>query len=147
MQVKQEPGRAVDFTVDVIESLKKRSRAIRHRGATVEWCRVQEIEEGRHRDIGRVDIDVAYRVRSARVSFRLIVWGDRQIWVDVRRASKVGWVWAVTLEGRFVSANGARDLVERIEQTLSASWGDAEEIPSMIGAVWSKSLAKGPRAL
>ena len=81
-----------------------------------------------------------------RVQLRVQVWGDRWVWVDASRYSKSGWVWEFTSEGRFVSPNGARSLVEHAEAMIIASHKKpAAEVPQAMHDIWSKSLAVGPR--
>jgi hypothetical protein len=81
------------FLEDLVLGLRKRSRAINHRGAALEWERVREIEDGVEKKGGRLEIDVSYRVSAALVRMRWIVWPDkvglagcqaaRQEWMEV----------------------------------------------------------------
>jgi hypothetical protein len=137
-----------DFSQEVIEAFRRRNRAISRRGATVECTPVKEIEDGIESLIGRTDVSIKYRGRGERISIRLIVWGDRWVWIDARRSSKSGWVWESTNEGRFISEGGARDLVTYAEATLSAAHLPAADVARAIAAIWSKSLAtKAPPGL
>ena len=130
-----------DFSQAVIEAFRKRNRAISRRGAAVECTPVKEIEDGIESLIGRTDVSIKCRGGGARISIRLIVWGDRWVWIDARRSSKSGWVWESTNEGRFTSEGGARDLVTYAEATLSAVHLPTADVPRAIAAIWSKSLA------
>ena len=138
-------AREHDFSRAVLNAFRKRFRALSRRGATVECTPVKEIVNGRESERGRTDIRIAYRVEGARVELRLHVWGDRWVWVDARRASKAGWIWEFTSEGRFISQNGARNLVARAEETMDASFLPAADVSPTMSAIWSKCLAVGPR--
>jgi hypothetical protein len=129
----------------VLAAFQKRSKALSRRGVTLECTPVKEIVNGRESERGRTDVRMAYRVDGARVELRIHAWGDRWIWVDARRASKSGWVWEFTAEGRFVASNGVRDLVGLAEDTIDSSFLPGTEVVLAMHAIWSKRLATGPR--
>jgi hypothetical protein len=135
-----------DFVSEFAFALHKRAKAIKHRGVKIESQRVKEIKNGVESPIARLDVKLTYRIEQ-RVTLTVAVWPDRWIWVDARRSSKRGWLWASTLEGRFLARAGAPDLVRHIEATLDASHGPHDHVPHKIAAVWAGSLAHGPREL
>lgn len=135
-----------DFVSEVAESLRKRSRAIRHRGALIECQNVKEIEDGVESEIRRLDIDISYRISAASVRVRLIVWSDRWLWIDARRSAKRGWAWEATMEGRFFSADGARALIRLLEDTISST-KTSDGVPATLERIWKPHLALGPRGL
>jgi hypothetical protein len=137
----------MDFALEALAAFKKRTRAISRRGAEIECGPVKEIVNGVESERSRVDIEIAYRVDAARVKLRLHVWGDRWVWVDARRQSKAGWVWEFTMDGRFISPQGARDLVARAEATISASHLPQAELLTTMSSLWSKCLASGPKRI
>jgi hypothetical protein len=134
---------AKDFTEEVAAACAKRTRAVSRRGAKIQCLRIQEIEDGRASAIRRLDVDVSYRVEDARVHIRVYTWSDRWLWIDARRASKSGWAWEVTLEGRYIDKRGARGVVEIIEKMIDAAWGAPEVVGARIRAMWSPYLATG----
>lgn len=136
-----------DFAAEVGKTFKRRTKAIAYRGARVDCVPVKEIVDGKLSDRGRTDVSITYRVNGARIQLRLHVWGDRWVWVDVRRISKHGWTWAYTAEGRFLSSNGARALVDRVAKTMDATWNAESQVPNSLAEIWSKCLAVGPRSL
>jgi hypothetical protein len=136
-----------DFSEEVAAAVQKRSRSIKHRGAKLESSRVKEIHDGDAKDSHRLDIDISHRVASRSVLCRLIVWDDRWVWVDVRRSSKSGWVWSTTIEGRFVGAGGAREVVQNIEKTIDAAWRPDETAGQEVERIWTASLARGPKVV
>ena len=135
----------MDFAHSVRDSFKKRSRALSRRGAVVDCTPVKEIIDGEESLENRLDVTISYRVDGARVSMRLKVWADRWVWFDARCASKLGWVWSHTAEGRFISDNGARDLVARAEKAMDASHLEIKKVEAEMERIWSTNLATGPR--
>jgi hypothetical protein len=89
-----------------------------------------------------MDINLSYGGPAAKVMLRVMIWDDRSVWVDVRRSSKKGWVWAVTAQGRFVGSRGAEDLVADIEATLG--FPHAPDPSGDIAKIWKAHLASGP---
>lgn len=136
-----------DFSCAIQEALRKRRRALSRRGASVSWTCVKEIVNGRETEKGRTDVTIDYRVNGLPVTLRMNVWADRWVWIDARCSTKQGWLWEFTDEGRFISKNGARALVQCAEKTIDASFLPARDAPSVISKVWSTCLASGPRPL
>jgi hypothetical protein len=134
-----------DFADAVLLAFRKRGRALSRGGATVECTPVKEIVDGRASGIGRTDVSIAHR--GTRASIRLVVWGDRWVWVDARRYSKVGWVWKCRSEGWFVSQDGAPAVVAHVEETLSACRLPTAEVPGAISEIWAKCLSVGLRSV
>ena len=136
-----------DFPEEVAAAVQKRARAIRYRGAKVELARVKEVLAGTAEEQRRLDIDISYRVASLMVLCRLIVWNDRWVWVDVRRRSKQGWLWAATVEGRFIAAEGAREIVQNIERTIDVASSAPETVVHEVERIWKPCLAQGPKLI
>ena len=93
MRKAEHDSETADFSVALIEALRKRSKALSRRGTKVECTPVKEIVDGQEFERGRTDLTITYRVEGAHVELRVHAWGDRWIWVDARRSSKAGWVW------------------------------------------------------
>jgi hypothetical protein len=134
-----------DFTDDVTACVKKRSRAIKYRGAKMRFDRVKELEVGIDAGARRVDLEISHRIQGSLISVRLVAWGDRWVWVDARKGGKSGWVWFKTIEGRFIGPNGAQDLMRRLEATLDVS--HQQDPQAHIEEIWSSCLAQGPKRL
>ena len=134
-----------DFSSAVLEALRKRMKAIKRKGVDVHLQPVKEVVDGRESDRGRLDVDLAYRVQSAKVRVRIKVWGDRWIWLDARRSSKAGWVWEYTVDGRLLPSYSASDLVKLAEQTIATAYLPDDSVARAIASVWTKCLARGPQ--
>jgi len=143
--VSRRPKADTDFAQAVLDAFRKRSKAISRLAARPECTPVKEVINGRESQLGRTDIEIRYQLRGAWVDLRFHVWGDRWVWVDARSSSKSGWVWEFTIEGRFISPGGARDLVARAEETISASYKSTDDIPQAMSAIWATCLATGPQ--
>ena len=133
-----------DFSIAVQNAFFKRAKAISRRGANIEIQAIRELLDAKS-ERSRTDATITYRVDGAHVQLRVRAWEDRWVWIDIRRRSKVGWVWEYTGEGRFISSKGARGLVEHAEETMAASFLAVEKLPAAIERLWSKCLALGPR--
>lgn len=140
-------GDPASFPDEVTLAFGKRRRALASRGLRVEQTPVREIVDGRESDRKRIDMELVYRVDGGRVRFRLHVWSDRWVWIDMRRASKTGWVWEFTAEGRVMPNVSGRDLVMRAEESVDASFLVESEVPKKLCAIWSSAIASGPRAI
>jgi hypothetical protein len=130
-----------NFIEEVIAALKKRSKSIKHSGGALQIERVKEIENGVESSVGRLDITVQMR---RKVQVRLIVWGDRWIWVDARQIAKLGWLWESTLQGRLLGDHLAKLLVAKIQETISAVQSYDQSVPGQIERIWKTHLAAGP---
>jgi hypothetical protein len=113
----------------------------------IECQNVKEIENGVETKLQRLDIDVSYRISAAPVRVRLIVWSDRWLWIDARRSASEGWAWEVTMDGRFLSAERARALIQLLEDTISATRANDGSVPAALERIWKPHLALGPRRL
>jgi hypothetical protein len=76
-------------------------------------------------------------------SFGRIVW----LWIDARRSASEGWAWEVTMDGRFLSAERARALIQLLEDTISATRANDGSVPAALERIWKPHLALGPRRL
>jgi hypothetical protein len=136
----QEPPEPQDFIEAVIAALKKRSKSIKHSGGVLQIERVKEIENGVESSTGRLDVSIQLR----KVQVRLIVWGDRWVWIDARQRSKTGWVWETTLQGRLLGDQLARLLVAKIQETMKVAVSYNQAVPAQIEKLWKGHLAVGP---
>jgi hypothetical protein len=137
----QDPPVPEDFIEEVIHALKKRSKSIKHSGGVLQIEKVKEIENGVESSVGRMDITIQLR----KAQMRLIVWGDRWVWLDARQKSKSGWVWEATSQGRLLGEHPAKLLVTKIQETISAAQSFNPGVPSQIEQIWKVHLAVGPR--
>lgn len=134
-----------EFVRNVVSCLAKRSKAIKQRGARVEFHVVKAHPP--EKPNASVEVLVSYSLDGATVRLRVYAWDDRWIWVDVRRPTKRGWAWSVTCEGRFLDQVGAAGVISRVEETISATHEPDREIPTLVNEIWADCLARGPRAV
>ena len=131
------------FIAEVQEAFRKRGKAIRHRLRDLAIERVIERNDGDEQE----KLEIACPLGHGKaIGLKLDVWDDRWVRIDVRRASKAGWVWEFTAEGRLPGSDAARKLVLLFEGSLSAGHGD-ERAAVELEKIWDSALATGPRAV
>jgi hypothetical protein len=128
--------------MDVLDSLKRRSKALKHQNATPVIERLVEIRDGKPEEL----VEVTFKTRS-RQTLALTVWCDR--WVSIRAFESVprgGWKFQYTQSGRFLGAEGGRKLIEVAEASLSEMYELTDANIGRLDVIWRPLLAKGPKA-
>jgi hypothetical protein len=124
------------FLDELLSSLRRRRKAIRHRTRTLRFERVSDSIDGS--ESAKVEIECV--LLAPRTVLRLSAWEDRWVWVDARRSGKIGWVWQFTAEGRLLGNRLARELVSAFEASIGDQGSEAA-----LRAIWAPILAQGPR--
>src|SRR5262245_21939179 len=101
---------------DVLDGLRRRSRALKHKTHSVECDRVFEEAAGKRTE--RVDITFRKSRSSQGFVLRAKIWQDRWTWIDVRAGGRIGWKFEWTTEGRAAGGLSGRALLEAIEETF-----------------------------
>lgn len=141
-------GRMLDrsdcpFILHVLDSVKRRGKALKHKNATPTIERFIEVLDGESEE----RVEIALRVRKRQV-LTLTIWCDR--WVQVQASesiSQAGWKFQYAHSGRFLGADGGRDLVEAVEASLSEMYEMTDANVGRLDAIWKALLANGPRSL
>jgi hypothetical protein len=131
------------FILHILDSLKRRGKALKHRNAIPTIERFIEVRDGESEE--RVEITLKARKRQI---LALTIWCDR--WVSVRASesiSQVGWKFQYTHSGRFLRADGGRDLIEAVEASLSEMSEMTDANVERLDVIWRSLLAIGPQAL
>ncbi len=138
------------FLSEVSESLRKRSKAIRHatHGQHLQKVIIRD-EQGY--DEEKFEVDLAGSATSGQdPEYCFHFWEDRWCLIDGRQYSKAGWVWEHRIEGRILPLVPSRNIVSLIEQTYhlyqiqSHEPGDFDTL-SAVDALWEPILAAKPR--
>jgi hypothetical protein len=129
-------SRESPFLDDLLSSLTRRRKAIKHRVRALRAERVSDSSDG----LESAKVEIQCDLLAPRTMLRLNAWADRWIWVDARRSGKSGWVWQFTTEGRLLGDQLARELVAALEASIGA-----QGIESDLRAIWAPILAQGPR--
>ncbi|WP_152998805.1 hypothetical protein [Sphingopyxis sp. H115] len=125
----------------MLDSLKRRRKALKHHNATPTIERFIELRDGKTEE----RVEVTFKVRK-RQSVALTVWGDR--WISIRAAesiSQAGWKFQYTHSGRFLGTEGGRDLVRATEASLSEMYELTDTTVERLDLIWSPLLANGPQ--
>lgn len=141
------PTTTVQAAMDLLEALRRRSRALRHKFHIAEWERVA-IEQGSGEAASEERVDVfLQRLRSANsLQLRLSFWPDRWTWVDARERAKTGWGREWSFEGRLSGKHSGRDLVEALEKTSSIFATSTIVEQAHLDEIWEPLLLVGPKS-
>lgn len=129
------------FLLDVLDSLKRRGKALKHRNATPIIECVIELRDGKTEE----RVEVTFKVRKRQI-VALTVWGDR--WISIRAAESIpqaGWKFQYTHSGRFLGTEGGRDLVKATEASLSEMYELTDTTVERLDLIWRPLLANGPQ--
>ena len=137
------PNSGNEFIKDVVESLRKRHKALKHRVNAIACERI--IERDDHADHEKIEITFRAHVAGRRCGLRVFVWDDRWLWVDCRLAGKRGWLWEWTREGRLRGPASGRAIMESLERTLDLAHTMNAAETARFDDVWIPILARGPR--
>lgn len=127
---------------DFAKSLRKRSKALKHKTEVLSCERVFEVEGPDRLEKAEVAMRDYHQTR-----LRFFLWADSWAWVDARLSSKSGWVWEWSYEGRLLGRYGGRDLVAALETTLFEAHSMTASDINGLTQIWQPFLARGPRAI
>ena len=131
------------FIAEVLDSLKRRSKALKYQHTTPVVERFIE----RRDEITEERVEVNFRKRP-RQNLTLTLWADRTVHVSASEVIwQAGWKFQYSRAGRFVGLKGARELVQATEASLSKMFEMTTENVGLLDAIWAPLLATGPRPL
>lgn len=129
------------FLTQVLESFRKRAKALRHEGNDISVQRV--IERDGEEDIEKIEIQLK---SSLGPQVAISVWSDRWIFVHAGHLTKRGWLWEWAKEGRFLGPEKERAISLNSEKMLSAGIGTGAPVQFCEG-LWKSTIATGPSVL
>ena len=131
------------FLEEVLESLKRRSKALKHRNATPVVDRFLEVDDGRTEE--RIELRFQPRQRQTLV---ITLWSDRHLHVLATESiSQAGRKFEYQSSGRFIGGNDGRHIVGAIESTLSEMFEMTAEQTPKFSKIWDPILAAGLKGL
>jgi hypothetical protein len=129
------------FLDEVAGSLRKRSKALRHKCSSYGCEKVWEIQEGLRRE----KAEISFKLLGARpVRLSCHLWDDRWTWIDVRQPTKAGWRFEWRHEGRIGSTEPLA-VSKAMEQTLFIDYANIDRTRTELDNLWSKIAVTGPR--
>lgn len=126
-------------------SLRKRHKALKHKVGKLDCERIIELADGQR--VEKMELALHPLASGHSVCLRVFAWEDRWIWLDARAATKRGWAWEWTYEGRLLGEYSGREIVEGIETTLTSILGIESRGTGELTDVWAGLLAQGPKAI
>jgi hypothetical protein len=128
---------------DIAEAFRRRHRAISSKSIELLGERLFENHQGTQ--LEKIEFTFRRRRMGKAPVVRLFIWSDRWVWIDAREASKLGWRWQWTDEGRTLTATVGQTMVQAFEESLAAIWGEPRDIEQRLHAIWKPLLATGPQ--
>jgi hypothetical protein len=134
-----------DLLSELAEAVQLRSKALRHKFASV------EVEPGCDEDcdpsMDKLSVTLREGISVNSTTLRFIFWQDRWVWVDARTGSTKGWHWSLTHQGRLRGGYTGREFLRCVEQfhQLLPTKTSPMDLESA-SRFWEKLLLKGPRS-
>lgn len=130
------------FLNDVVLSIKRRRKALKHKNVSVVCERLVEDDGGKIRE--KIELEFL-KIRG--VSIRIFLWSDRLIWIDSRAHCRNGWIWDWSCEGRVLGSLSGREIVKSVEDMLDLSSTMSTENLGNFAKIWEGKLARGLRLI
>jgi len=145
------PSFECEYLSGVVESFRKRRKAISHQTSKLNVQKVIEVS----RDVAltskmeKLEIDLRCFASKPDAVVRIYIWQDRWAFVDARQAGtgKRGWNWEWTCEGTILGSVSGRQIVEALEETIAlASSMNADQVAEF-DQVWKHMLYSKPKLI
>jgi len=132
-----------DFIDDLLDSVARRRKALKHRLREISVERVADRVE----DVERRKLEITLtKLGPYSPVIQIFAWDDRWIWVEVSQVSKLAeFRWAYSNQGRLVGGLGGRQLVEAAEATIAAGYQLTRDQIGRFDDIWKPILAAGPQ--
>ncbi len=133
-----------EFLEGLATAFRQRRRSLSQSACRVELAKTYEVEgEEKHE---RLEIEIGGVVGRGPV-LRFHAWADRLIWIDTRRATKQGWAWSWSNEGRFADEYGPRHFIEALENTYALLDEMSPGRTATLDGIWKPLLAQSPKTV
>ena len=131
------------WIANVLDGLRRRSRALRHKMYSVECERVFEEAEGKRTE--RLDLTLRQSRSSQGFVLRAKIWQDRWAWIDARSGGKNGWTLEWTVEGRAAGGVAGQALMEAVEEMFDVISISKAAADAALTKMWKPILLRGPK--
>lgn len=126
---------------DVLESIRRRSKSIKHHGWRFEVDRIfEEYSDGR---VEKLEIRIQYH--ELPVHLDVDVWEDRWVMVSAYKRTeteKLHW----DIQGRLMPEVDGLEFMQLIEKSQGFHYTDQDR-SDLLKSIWSQILARGPHAV
>ena len=131
-----------EFLSSLCNTLGRRRKSLSKKTSKFTIQKVwEENSQGRFE---KLEGDIRTRSTVTSPMFRFHFWHDRVVRLDASGASKAGWEWAWTSEGRVVGLAESRDLGAAIERTIDIVKVGAGDRVQAFETIWGPLIANGP---
>ena len=137
-----------DFLGQVENAVRRRSKSLRYRGAELECVSLSDAVSNGAPKNAQAEIILTYPLAGTRgVRLRLQLWNDRWCWLDIRCASKKGWLWIFRKEGRYAGEKWLAELMAGLEASIDVFGLNGVDVKNSLHDIWDSKLAGGPRVV
>jgi|CXWL01.1.fsa_nt_gi hypothetical protein len=133
------------WIADLLDGLRRRSRALKYKMHSVECERVIEEADGERTE--RIDLTLRQSRSRQGLVLRAKIWEDRWAWVDARAGGKSGWTMEWTVEGRAAGGVSGRAFITSIEETFDAISIASAADAAALNKMWQPILLRGPKPI
>lgn len=129
------------FLQEIVNALRKRSKSVKNSVSTYSCERLRERGDECSRELVELSFD---RISPQSTRIRVHLWDDRWLWIDVRQASKNGWVFEWQHEGR-VGDTDPGTVANAVLQTVRGHYGeDLSAALDELDLLWPAIAKNGP---
>jgi hypothetical protein len=131
------------FLSSLIESLRKRHKALKHKTRKIACDKVIEEHDGER--IEKLEFAFRSGTHDRDLRLRAFVWEDRWVWIDCRVPGKMGLQLEWSYDGRLLPSHDGRAFITALEATMSHAYSVDAVSTSGLDLIWSPLLARGPK--
>jgi hypothetical protein len=137
------PNFESQFLTQIAEAFVRKRKSLKYNASILKFHKIYDIVEGKK--VEKIEISVESSLSRNSVRMRLYIWEDRWVWIDARKAGKMGWDWEFSKHGRLSGDCSPRQLIEAFKQFyFSSSLFDTQARTLEASTIWGEILAAGP---
>jgi hypothetical protein len=145
------PSFECEYLSRIVESLRKRRKAISHQTSKLNVQKVIEVsrDAALRSKMEKLEIVLQGFASKRDAVLRIFIWQDRWAFVDARLAGtgKRGWNWEWTCEGTLLGSVSGRQIVEALEEAVAlASSMNADQV-AKFDQVWKHMFYSKPKLI
>lgn len=133
-----------DFLNNVALSFSKVRKPLKYDAFEVKFNKIIDAIDGEK--VEKIEIVVRSSRSKTGIRTRLDIWGDRWIYLDIRKPKKKGWEWEYTIQGRLSGSANEIELMKAFKAFQKNSLlFNSKTIHSAANEHWNTLIAMGPK--
>ena len=134
------------FITEVLESLRKRRKSLKHKCSKIECDRVYVEEEGERFEKLEISLSPGHS-SSPSCILHIGVWEDRWIQLSFSEWKGKGWDWSWSYEGKILPTFSGKVIINTIESTLMYSHEMSSNLVTEFDSLWMPLIARKPELI